>query len=215
MEIRLKKRKNKIWSNSYIIYTYLWTDLISFIKEGLYKEHLKILDVGCGNKPYKDLFDNHEYIGMDWTKEGTSADIIGTGDNIPFDESTFDIVFSTQVLEHVSKPEIMISECYRVLKNDGIFICSLPFVWPLHETPYDFHRFTKYGIQSRLQDSGFKNIYIKANGGTWAQIFQSICLQIPKWLFPFRIIVNIFGVLLDKLFYKEDFPLNYVFTARK
>jgi hypothetical protein len=68
-------------------------------------------------------------------------------------------------------------------KTQGRFDSDWPFYWPLHEIPYDFYRFSKYGFENLLKKAGFQEIAIIANGGTWAQIF---------YLLPCKFLVGFF-----------------------
>ena len=108
----------------------------------------QLLDVGCGMKPYESLLTQRgsRYYGTDWpvSMEGsygdlTRADFFSDSMVLPFREGTFDTVISTQMLEHVRQPEIVIPEMARVLKPDGILILSAPMTWPLHEEPFDYY----------------------------------------------------------------------------
>ena len=109
----------------------------------------RILDVGCGTKPYKSLFTFTEYIGVDIENPGhdhslEDIDIYYDGKTLPFDKESFDSVISNQVFEHVFNPPEFLTEIHRVLKPDGKLLLTVPFVWDKHEQPYDFFRFTKY-----------------------------------------------------------------------
>jgi SAM-dependent methyltransferase len=217
---RLRVRKLKFWSQDYLVYKYLWRDIEIAVKLGKgflcdASKKIKIIDVGCGNKPYRDLFYDCEYTGMDYSDQGAEPEIIGSAIEMPFDNESYDMVFSTQVIEHVIEPPKMVQECYRVLKPKGVLILTGPFYWPLHEIPNDFFRFSRYGFESLLKKAGFQGIEIIANGGTWAQIFLSISLQIPSYLFPLRPLSNAMGIMMDKLFYNENCPSNYTIIAKK
>ena len=124
-----------------------------------------ILDVGCGMKPYESLLNTSgsKYYGTDYpiTMEGsygdsTRADFFSDSMVLPFREGTFDTVISTQMLEHVRKPEVVVYEMSRVLKPDGILILSAPMTWPLHEEPYDFYRYTLHGLRHLLEEADFE-----------------------------------------------------------
>jgi SAM-dependent methyltransferase len=216
---RLASRKLKIWRQDYLTYRYLWKNLESVVEKALREtsnSNLLILDVGCGNKPYADLFRGYNYKGIDCTTVNSSPDIIGEATNIPVESNTVDIVFSTQVIEHISEPKDMIKECYRVLKPGGFLILTGPFYWPLHEEPYDFYRFTKYGFEYLLQNAGFSEWDIISDGGSWAKIFLSINLKMQsKLLIGFRILLNLVGEFLDKIDYDELSTANYTILARK
>lgn len=109
----------------------------------------RILDVGCGNSPFRNLLNSGttEYQGID-VPEATEfgyrnpETIYYDGKVIPFPDETFDLVLCTEVLEHVANPEGMIGEIYRVLKNGGTGIVTIPWSARFHYQPYDYHRYT-------------------------------------------------------------------------
>ncbi len=216
---RLSSRQLKIWRQDYLTYVYLWSNIQCAVQKILQEtdnSQTFVLDVGCGHKPYIDLFEGCYYQGLDRTRDDSSPDIIGDALNIPVNTSTVDIVFSTQVIEHVSEPQTMINECYRVLKPNGFLILTGPFYWPLHEEPYDFHRFTKYGFGNLLSKAGFSTWEIKADGGDWAQIFLSINLKLNgKLIKPLWMIFNYLGQFLDAIDHTEKSPANYTIVAKK
>jgi SAM-dependent methyltransferase len=130
----------------------------------------KLIDIGCGEKPYKKLIEGFitEHIGLDYI--GTSCDksgidIFGTAYEIPVDNESFDSAICTAVLEHLEEPEMAIRECYRVLKNGGYAIYSVPFIWPLHAQPRDFYRYSKYGLKYLFEKTGFQVIEIRPLSG--------------------------------------------------
>jgi SAM-dependent methyltransferase len=216
---RLASRKLKIWRQDYLTYRYLWKNIESAVEKALNETSNSnpfILDVGCGNKPYADLFEGFNYKGLDCTEVSSSPDIIGEATNIPIESNTVDIVFSTQVIEHVSEPKQMLKECYRVLKPGGFLVMTGPFYWPLHEEPFDFYRFTKYGFEYLLKDAGFSELNITSDGGSWAKIFLSINIRMrSKLLIIFRVLFNLIGETLDKIDYDESSTANYTILARK
>jgi SAM-dependent methyltransferase len=119
------------------------------------------LDVGCGLKPFASSFNNAQYIGIDIEVSGRSDDMkipdkYFDGINIPFKDNTFDGVLCTQVLEHVDNLDMLLAECNRVIKMGGSFVVSVPFLFREHEQPYDFRRFTSYGLISALERNGFQ-----------------------------------------------------------
>lgn len=118
------------------------------------------LDIGCGLKPYAQCFPNAHYVGIDIEDSGRPIDMkvpdkFYDGTNIPYEDGLFDGVLCTQVLEHVEDIDKFLAECNRVVKVGGSFIISVPFLYKEHEKPYDFRRFTSYGLISDLTRSGF------------------------------------------------------------
>jgi SAM-dependent methyltransferase len=144
----------------------------------------KILDFGCGDKPYKSFF-NHaiEYIGLDIENEGHShekeeIDVYYDGKTIPFENEYFDSVFSSEVFEHVFDIDPILDEIYRVLKKGGKMLISLPFIWNEHEEPNDFGRYTSFGIKHILDKHGFEVIRLTKTGHFAAVAAQLVPLYI-------------------------------------
>jgi len=135
-----------------------------------------VLDFGCGARPYESLFNVDRYIGLDIESsghppEGKCPDIYYDGKHIPLDDESINHVFSAEVFEHVfNVPELFI-EIHRVLRPGGTLIMTCPFVWPLHEEPYDFARYTPYALKSLLSDAGFENVSVKPCG----HAIEAIC----------------------------------------
>ncbi|MFZ0282318.1 MAG: class I SAM-dependent methyltransferase [Bacteroidales bacterium] len=210
--------KGKIWQQDYLVYRYLWPNISWALEEARNKVVAikpMVLDIGCGKKPYKGFFAGCQYAGVDISPKGALPDIIGDSMALPIKDSSTDIVFSSQVIEHVPDPVSMSRECFRILKPGGLLILTAPFYWPLHEEPNDFFRFTKYGLGNLMQLSGFATYEIRPDGGDWGQIFLSINLKISKYLFPFRIMLNLIGFALDYYFYSDKSPANYTLIAVK
>ncbi len=194
----------------------------------------KLLDLGCGNKPYESLFVGKitRYVGCDIVQSSENlVDFICPANKLCFSDEEFDTVFCTQVMEHVADYQGMIEETYRVLNKEGIAIYTVPLCWELHEEPYDFHRFTKYGLKDLFESKGFIIELIKPNGGKWASVFQlwlnvlfstrrysTFRSKIIKFLFVnLRLIVlyNKFSIWLDKKYFDEILTLNYIIVAKK
>lgn len=130
-------------------------------KAGLLKG-LNVLDVGCGSKPYKELFkDAKSYVGIDTNNSGhdhtdESIDLFYDGRKMPIESGTYDAAVSFQVIEHVENVDVFLTEISRVVKDNGVVLMSIPFVWPEHEQPYDFRRLTSFGVEETFKKHGFK-----------------------------------------------------------
>jgi SAM-dependent methyltransferase len=195
----------------------------------------KVLDIGCGNKPYMPIIDSQitEYIGCDVVQSSQNVvDILSEATDIPLPDDSFDTIISTQTIEHVAEHQKLVNEAYRLVRPGGYFIVSGPMYWPLHEEPYDFFRFTKHGFIHVLTKAGFSVIEERANGGKWALCGQALI----HTLFPdinghktfkwkvFRKILNLLGGIaainkffnhMDEKYYDERNTMNYVFVVRK
>jgi SAM-dependent methyltransferase len=191
----------------------------------------KWLDVGCGQRPYEVFFPPGSYTGVDVHSSGSAAndkkaDIYYDGIKLPFDDSTFSGVICTQVLEHVQRPRELVSEIYRVLRPNGWFVFSVPFVWQEHEEPYDFFRYSKYGISELI--SGFTLLSQKPDSGAVETIALLINMYVMGNIVPpvrfcstfvavvFCFPLQILAILLRKLLKDNGkLYLNLVCLARK
>lgn len=130
----------------------------------------KLLDFGCGRKPYRNLFFNvQEYIGIDIEVSGhpheeSLVDIYYDGKKIPFEDEYFDSIFCTEVVEHVFNIDEVLLEINRVLKNNGSAIFTFPFAYQEHEKPYDYARYTSYASKYIFEKNGFEVIEQRKTG---------------------------------------------------
>ena len=128
----------------------------------------RLLDVGCGSKPYQELFKAKKHIGLDtpWTlHEKSLADVHGTALALPFKPASLDTVLLTEVLEHVPEPQVCLREIGAALKKGGKVIVTIPFFYWTHEEPHDYYRYTPHGLRHLLERCGFKIERIHARGG--------------------------------------------------
>ncbi len=126
----------------------------------------QILDFGCGDARYKKFIDNsNNYSGLDVEESGhplnKNYDVLWDKNKLPFENDVFDIVLMTEVLEHVENVDITLREINRVLKIGGLILVTVPFIWPEHEQPFDFQRYTSFGIKKIFDYYGFETIYYK------------------------------------------------------
>jgi SAM-dependent methyltransferase len=138
-----------------------------------------VVDLGCGNMPYKELVlsqsNVEKYIGVDLEQRefyNEVPDLIWNGIEIPLAENSVDIILFTEVIEHLAEAVLVCKEINRVLKKGGKLIGTTPFFWPIHEAPNDRQRFTPFGLQNTLKDAGFNEIEIIAAGGWKVSLAQ-------------------------------------------
>ena len=136
--------------------------LIAFVTEvasGL-PAGTRVLDAGAGEAPYRELFAHCDYVTADWENSphalASASDIVGSLEALPVAARSFDAVVSTQVLEHVAEPLLVLRELHRVLRPAGKLYLTVPFVGELHEEPHDFFRYTPHGLRHLLTSAGFQ-----------------------------------------------------------
>lgn len=122
-----------------------------------------VLDVGCGRKPYRHLATAAtRYVGVDVdttaTREHGDVDVFYDGRTLPVADGSFEGVLCSQVLEHVFTPEEFLREIARVLRPGGRLVLTVPFAWDEHEQPYDFARYSSFGLRALLERTGFEVI---------------------------------------------------------
>jgi len=133
------------------------------------------LDIGCFNSPYTKYFPNR--IGLD-IQAGQSVDVVADAHQLPFKSEKFDNILCTEVLEHLHSPYLAIAEMKRVLKSGGKLILSTRFIFPLHDVPNDYYRYTKYGLKYLFKDWQIIELKEEANTlTTLAVLLQRIGYQ--------------------------------------
>ena len=177
-----------------------------------------LFDLGCGEKPYKDYLLQFAdiYIGVDWggTLHDLRADIIADLNKpLPIENGKADTVVSFSVLEHLSEPQIMLNEAFRILKPGGVMVFQVPWQWLIHEAPFDFFRYTPHGLRYMLNKAGFEDINVDAECGLFTNMalkFNYFTIRfirgprltrlfIRAFLFPIWTMGQVFGHFLDKL----------------
>lgn len=216
--MRLKTRRVSVLDQDYLAHRYLWRNLEAAVEQAKRDSPSNrwiVLDIGCGQKPYADLFSDSVHIGLNNGVEDATPDVVGNATRLPIRSGSVDLVFCTQVLEHVPHPWDLVAECFRVLKPGGSLVLSAPFYWPLHEEPHDYFRFTRYGLERLIRDAGFSQCQVRADGGDCARLCLSFLHALPRWLkVPLRVPLNMFGATLDRLCYRTTLPANYTVLAR-
>lgn len=152
-------------------------------KEIIFYARGDMLDIGCGNKPFYQFIKHHvdSYVGLehpDTPHDKTLADVFGSADNLPFEENKFDVVVLTQVIEHVENPGKVMLEIFRVLRKEGICIVAWPFLYPIHEEPRDYYRYTLFGISTLAKEAGLKIEKMVPVSGFWITWFGFISIYV-------------------------------------
>jgi len=150
----------------------------------------RLLDYGCGGKPYRSLFSRKfaEYVGADISQSEGADLVLGKKGEIPVEGGSFDCVLSSQVLEHVEDPFRYLREAHRVLRSEGRLIISTHGIWHYHPDPQDYWRWTLDGLQHELRRAGFRPLTIHGVFGIEScalQLWQDATFErLPRWLRP-------------------------------
>lgn len=144
----------------------------------------RVLDVGCGAQPYRPWIEaaGLRYDGVDWPQSIHSPEAAGTVRHDlnarpwPFDAETFDGLLCTEVLEHIPDPTGFLQEAARVLKPGGLMVLTTPLVWPEHEAPHDYFRYTQFGLTRLAGRAGFTVERCEPRGGWHAALAQVLGL---------------------------------------
>jgi SAM-dependent methyltransferase len=196
-----------------------------------------VLDVGCGEMPFRELLPpDARYTGLDvpeakdFGMARQSEIVVFDGVHIPFPDLSFDHILCTEVLEHVEYPEALIAEMHRVLRPAGTLAVTVPFSARVHHTPSDYHRFTRYRLARMF--AAFGGLEISERGDDLAVIANKlivICMRLAQpsirliWRLPLLLLVGpaaVLGLCIAHLSLwlgwgsKAD-PLGYGVFARK
>ena len=129
----------------------------------------KVLDIGCGRQPLRAFLNaDCEYLGLDYPETGdpyeTRPAVHGDAQRLPFPDGTFDTVVCLEVLEHVPNPDAALQEASRVLKPEGHLLLSTPFLYPIHDAPNDYRRWTWLGLKAMARSSGLRVVSLRTLG---------------------------------------------------
>ncbi len=192
----------------------------------------RLIDIGCGDKPHKDMVAPYvsEHVGVDHedtTHDKSNVDLIGTAYRVPVEDAYFNTALCTAVLEHLEEPNQAIKETSRILKKGSYAIYTVPLVWHLHEEPRDFYRYTKYGLKYLFEKNGFKIVVLKALAGFWVTFGQELVYYLLRfrkggklnprwWIIPIvGIAIQATSYFLNKFDHSEGFTWAYLVVAQK
>jgi SAM-dependent methyltransferase len=115
---------------------------------------LRVLNVGSGGAVDRWVarVRDSDIVSVDIDPERHPDMVADVCEMTCFDGGTFDVVFMIEVLEHVHSPKRAVAELRRVLKEGGVLLLSTPFVFGVHDAPYDFFRYTRHGLELLLSD---------------------------------------------------------------
>lgn len=219
-----------------IILDFQFSTILKAIKREIPFYKGKVLDVGCGESPYRFLLNTSQtaYYGIDIADADkfdyhNSDTIPFNGTDIPFEDSSFDAIICTEVLEHVYAHQQLVNEIYRVMKKGAKGIVTVPWSARFHYSPWDYFRYTPSSLSNIF--SQFSSVKITPRGTDIAVIGNKVIILffrnlipvvawrwvlVPFWIFlsPILILVVLFSHIGFNLGYIDD-PLGYTILIEK
>lgn len=174
----------------------------------------KTLDVGCGQKPYESLFRSSQYVGLEidspQNRLNKKADFFYDGATFPFQDHEFDSIVVNEVFEHVFNPFDFLGEINRVLKPEGRLLMTVPFCWDEHEQPYDYARYSSFGLIAIVEKYGFRVLEHRKSISDIRVLFQLL----NGYIYKKTVSSNKYLNLLTTLFLMAPFNLAGELIAR-
>jgi SAM-dependent methyltransferase len=201
-----------------------------------------VLDAGAGMQPYRGLFDHAIYESCDFeavAKAYAPSTYVCDRRAIPVEDGRFDRFMLNQVFEHLPDPAAVLTELHRVLKPGGKIICTCPLFYEEHEQPYDFYRYTQFGLRHLFGITGFaveSLDWMEGYFGTVGYQFSTMARHLPRhapagmtvvqrlFAWPLVRVLAVVSGRMARMFWAMDrqakvtntgFPKNYAVVARK
>lgn len=199
----------------------------------------RVLDIGCSDQRIRDFLPKDSaYIGLDYYSTatqwyGTRPTIYGDAHALPFPDNNFESVLLMDVLEHLSAPEVCVAEIERVLTNGGNLFLKVPFLYPVHDAPFDFQRWTRFGLIQLAQRHGLQIVSERHIGEpvetaalltniAWSKVvLRWINSGNPLMVFglllpPAIVLSNLIGALIGKFILSDEMmPHGYLLILQK
>lgn len=197
--------------------------------------HGVLLDVGCGSKAFAAYLRPRvtAYWGVDLAvPEGFDPRVrgpnaLGRAEALPIRTASMDTVMGLSMLTYLTEPVRMLEEAHRVLRPGGVLILEFTQMAPMHDPPYDYFRFTRYGAEHLLERTGFERIDVIPIGGLWSRVGLSVIAGVNRinrgplrvvTELPARalyVVLQLFFEGMDRLFFDRDEVLAHLVVARR
>lgn len=209
-------------------------DLNKWQKKRIWDLYGKVLDVGCGEKPYETWLDPKKietYVGLDVIPSKKLDFLVGSDEQWPLEDNSFDCVIMTQSLEHFENASHSLEETFRVLKPKGKLLITIPFLVQQHGAPYDFRRYTIFGLKN-LFEKKYNVIELSSQGKVGSVLSMLFLASIentlnshffyrmlkgvffPIWII-FSFMINIIGLFLNLMDLGSQHYCHVCFIATK
>lgn len=214
--IKIFSKINLLFNNRFLVKRKIWKFINLESKKS--NKYDVIVDIGGGESPYKKMFKCSKFIIFD-IENRTGEDNVILGDinegiNLP--DNFADLVLMTEVLEHLKDPELALKEVYRILKKGGKLILTTPHVWPFHEEPNDFFRYTPYSLEFLLKNVGFIRFKIGQSNSFTYTVCQLMVAQLKNAAYkPIIFFINFLAILFFDRNQNSKLPLiNEVYAEK-
>lgn len=193
----------------------------------------RTLDIGAGSGHYRQIFHAQNYLAIDRGYEQQSVSglsVVADIAAIPFAAETMDAAICLEVLEHVTDPDLILREIFRVMRPGGTLMLSTPFCLGEHMKPYDFFRFTRFMLSNKLEKAGFDIVSIRPRGGFFtllayllARFPDEIFRGVKGWTKIFKPLIRLVTTYslarivlwCDRFDAEKNFTLGYICLVKK
>ena len=189
------------------------------------EEPLKIVNIGAGGWAYDQIskLENAEIVQVDIDEDRNPDVVADVCDMKMFEDNSVDAIFMIEVLEHVAEPWNAIPEIHRILKPSGKLILSTPLMFPLHDEPYDYYRYTKHGLEYLLKPFGQvsireRNSYINSIYVLFGRMIYTTNKKMkPLGLITFLLMLLLLPIffVISKLYKNHQSTTGYFTVAEK
>jgi 2-polyprenyl-3-methyl-5-hydroxy-6-metoxy-1,4-benzoquinol methylase len=174
---------------------------------------MNILDIGSGDSDlYKTLVSKNQMLRLDYPMTNLRymrlPDVFADASHMPIANNSIDVVLMFEVLEHVKSPADVCAEIARVLRHQGKLYLSVPFLYPIHDAPHDYQRFTIHGLRYLLSQHNLVVIEEKQHGNSFLVVLQLFNLALLEFVLRLLKISKTLGVLSILIVYPATILAN-------
>ena len=196
---------------------------------GRLPDRARVLDAGAGEGQYASYFQRHRYFGVDLGIGDTKwnyaqLDALADLTLLPFRDAVFDAAVNIVTLEHLKDPALALREISRVLRSGGLLLLVVPHEWEVHQSPHDFFRYTRHGLDHLLSQAEFIDLQIAPAGGYFRLMSRRFLNGIQffqggrRWaMFPFAAallgVCALIAPCFESLDKDKNFTVGYICTA--